>query len=988
MRKLILVLLLFAIPIMANAQDYFPTNTGVKTSDNTTVAFTNAKIYVSPTEVIKKGTLLIRDGKVINVGKSVRIPSGTKVVDLSGKTIYPSFVEVYTDFGVKTPPRPRNNSRRPQYDAGRKGYYWNDHIRPETNAATSFKFDAKKAKQLVNAGFGVVNTHMNDGIIRGNGMLVALNANSSDAYRILDNSSAQYLSFRKSRQSRQSYPTSRMGAMALLRQTYLDADWYATGNAKNKDMSLEALNKNKGLTQIFDAGGYLDALRADKVGDEFGIQYTIVGAGDEYQRVHDVKATNATFIIPINFRKAYDVSDPLLANRIALSDMRKWNQEPSNPAVLSKNGVNFALTTHDLKSVASFHKNLRKAIKHGYDKQKALAALTTVPAQILGNTQIGNLKNGSYANFLITSGEVFDAKTSIYENWVQGNQNVIKPMNIKNISGDYALNVGNKTFDLNIKGSGAKQSGSLKTGDKKVKSKFSFKDHWIQLTINDNGNFTRLIGNVANNNNLQGTYYDNDGNEATWAATKKSTAKKTDKKKKKDSKMVPPSVLPVSYPNIGLGNFTQPVQETILIKNATVWTSEKDGVLENTDVLLKDGKIAKIGKGLKDRRAKVIDAKGKHLTAGIVDEHSHIAASAINESGHNSSAEVTIEDVVNPDDINIYRNLAGGVTSIQILHGSANPIGGRSAVLKLKWGESADALIYKNTPKFIKFALGENVKQSNWGDNQTVRFPQTRMGVEQVYVDYFQRAKEYDAAKKSGKPYRKDIELETLAEIINKERFISCHSYVQSEINMLMKVAEQFNFNINTFTHILEGYKVADKMKEHGAGGSTFSDWWAYKYEVNDAIPFNAAIMHNAGVTVAINSDDREMSRRLNQEAAKTIKYGGMTELDAWNMVTINPAKLLHIDDRTGSIKVGKDADVVLWSDHPMSVYAKAEKTIIDGTIYFDIEKDMEKRKAIKTEKAKLISMMLNEKMNGGKVQAPRKKVARNFHCDTEELQN
>ena len=258
------------------------------------------------------------------------------------------------------------------------------------------------------------------------------------------------------------------------------------------------------------------------------------------------------------------------------------------------------------------------------------------------------------------------------------------------------------------------------------------------------------------------------------------------------------------------------------------------------------------------------------------------------------------------------------------------------------------------------------------------------MGAEQVFIDYFQRAKEYDALKKSGKPYRKDIELETLAQILNKERFISCHSYVQSEINMLMKVADKFNFNINTFTHILEGYKVADKMKKHGVGGSTFSDWWAYKYEVNDAIPYNAAIMHNQGITVAINSDDREMSRRLNQEAAKIVKYGGVSELDAWNMVTINPAKLLHIDDKVGSIKVGKDADVVLWSHNPLSIYAKAEKTIIDGKVYFDIEEDKKKRAAIKAEKSKLINMMLNEKMNGGKTQAPMKRKDKNFHCDTE----
>ncbi|NQY06599.1 MAG: amidohydrolase family protein, partial [Flavobacteriaceae bacterium] len=294
----------------------------------------------------------------------------------------------------------------------------------------------------------------------------------------------------------------------------------------------------------------------------------------------------------------------------------------------------------------------------------------------------------------------------------------------------------------------------------------------------------------------------------------------------------------------------------------------------------------------------------------------------------------------------------------------------------------AEDMLIDNAPKFIKFALGENVKQSNW--NSFSRFPQTRMGVEQLYVDYFTRAKEYDNKKKSGQPYRKDFELEVISEIINKERFISCHSYVQSEINMLMKVAEQFDFNVNTFTHILEGYKVADKMKEHGAGGSTFSDWWAYKYEVNDAIPYNGAIMLDAGVTVAFNSDDSEMIRRLNQEAAKAIKYGGVSEEDAFKFVTLNPAKLLHLNDRVGSIKVGKDADVVLWTGHPMSIYSKAEKTIIEGTVYFDLEKDKVMRQQIKSKRNDLINMMLNEKNNGGATQSPRKWKKPHIHCDFE----
>ncbi len=984
--KKTLLLFLFLSTLVVQAQEYFPTNSGVKTTKNTTVAFTNAKIYVTPTQIINKGTLLVKDGKVVSVGKNVRIPNGAKTVDLSGKTMYPSFIEVYSNFGIKNPTPPRSSSNVRQYEAGRKGYYWNDHIRPETDAFDNFSFDTKKANDLLKAGFGVVNTHLQDGIIRGNGVLVALNANSSDAFRILDTKSAQYFSFRKSRMSRQAYPTSFMGSTSLLRQVYMDAKWYEAGNATNKDMSLEALIANKNLTQIFDAGqNNLNAIRADKVGDESGVQYSFVGSGYEYEDIDEIKNMNATMIVPVNFRNAYDVSNPYLANQLELNDMRRWNQEPSNLAVLAKNNVNFTITTHTLKSVASFQKNIQKAIQYGLDETKALEALTTIPAKLLGkSSEIGTLKNGSYANFLITSGPIFDASTKIYENWVQGDKHVITDMNVVDASGDYTLSYNNKNLNLSISGT----KGTLKSGSTSLKSKFSFKDNWVSITLNnqsDASKFTRFVGSLdESQNRFSGTVVDEYGNESSWTAIKKKDAKKKSSKKK-NSKTTTPFVVPVTYPNVGYGFTSKPKQETILFKNATVWTSEKEGILKNTDVLLKDGKIAQIGKNLRARGARVVDATGKHLTAGIIDEHTHIALSSSNESGHNSVAEVTMEDAINPSDMNIYRNLSGGVTTAQLLHGSANPIGGRSAIVKLKWGETADNMVYKNAPKFIKFALGENVKQSR--STNGTRFPQTRMGVEQVYIDYFQRAKEYDALKKSGKPYRKDLELETLAEILNKERFITCHSYVQSEINMLMKVADKFNFNINTFTHILEGYKVADKMKDHGVGASTFSDWWAYKYEVNDAIPFNAAIMHNVGITVAINSDDREMSRRLNQEAAKTIKYGGMTELEAWKMVTINPAKLLHLDDKVGSIKVGKDADVVLWTDHPMSIYAKAQTTIIEGRVYFDIDQDLAKRAAVKKERSLLMNMMLNEKNNGGKVQAPRKNVKRVLYCETEETE-
>ncbi|AUC80856.1 amidohydrolase family protein [Lacinutrix sp. Bg11-31] len=982
------------------AQENIPKNDGVKTISSNYTAVTNAKIYVSPTQVIENGTIVIKDGKIVSIGSNVSIPKNAVITDLSGKSIYPSFIDIYSTFGVEKPKRPEDHSRRPQYDAGREGYYWNDHIRADQNAIDKFKYDDKEAKKLMEAGFGVVNTHINDGIVRGTGTLIALNSEGSDANRILKEHSGQYLGTSKSATSRQAYPTSIMGAFALLRQVNMDAKWYATGAAKETDRTLEAFNRNKNQVQIIEAGSKMNALRLDNIGDQFNTQYVFVGGGDEYEYIKDIKATNGTFILPLNFPDAFDMENQFLANSVDLADLREWNQKPYNPKILADNNVNFALSTYKLKEAKEFMPNLLKAIEAGLSKEKALAALTTIPAQILGKSnEIGSLKTGAYANFLVTSGDVFEKETTIYQNWVTGIKNELKPMDITDIRGDYTFNLGNTDYKLTIKGKIEKLKSEIKANDKKLGSKISFSDDWMHLTFSTvdttKQEFIRLVANIENSSAFNGKAVFPNGNETTFYAKKKTDSKTSDNKKdedenkeddddKKDTVAKAGKRFPVTYPNMAYGFEALPKQETLLFKNVTVWTNEKEGILENTDVLIKDGKISKIGQNLNASHAQIINGEGKHLTSGIIDEHTHIATSSVNEAGHNSTAEVTQEDVINPEDINIYYNLSGGVTSAQVLHGSANPIGGRSAIIKLKWGETANNLIYKNSPKFIKFALGENVKQSNWGSDNKVRFPQTRMGVEQVYTDYFQRAKEYDAKKKSGQPYRKDVEMEVIAEILNKERFVSCHSYIQSEINMLMKVADKFNFNINTFTHILEGYKVADKMKAHGVGGSTFSDWWAYKYEVNDAIPTNAAIMHNAGVTVAINSDDGEMSRRLNQEAAKSVKYGDISEEDAWKFVTLNPAKLLHIDDRVGSIKVGKDADVVLWSDHPMSIYAKAEKTIIEGVTYFDIDRDKQLRASIKKEKNELTSLMLQAKNKGLKTKPIVKKEKAHFHCDSE----
>ena len=984
MKKFILLCLFFSGITSLNAQDHRPINSSLKQENNNYTAFTNATLYITPSQIIENGTLLIQNGKVVASGNSVTIPNNTIVIDLKGMYIYPSFIDPYSGFGIDKPKKAKRNGRSAQYESDKDGFYWNDHIMPQNNGIDHFEYNSKNAEELRNAGFGVVNSHIMDGIARGTGVLVALNDAGNNTKRMINDRSGQYFSFSKSVASLQSYPTSLMGSIALLKQLHFDADWYSKGNSKTKDLSLEALLNNRNLTSFIEAGNKGKDISADKIGDQFNLNYIIVGGGDEYESIESIKTTNAKYIIPINFPEAFDVSDPYAIKYLTIEEMRNWNQAPSNLKVLAENEVVFALTTYDLKKPSEFKSKLQKAIEYGLDTTKALEALTTIPAEMLGQSdKIGSLKSGSYANFLITSGELFDKETILYENWVQGTKNIIHSKDQKDIRGSYSIAVAGKEYDLTISGKMAKLKSEVKIDTLKFPSKLSYQDNWITLSITNEETkevyrSTAII--TKENDNFSGRLILPNGLESTFSATKKaSEASEKEEEKKKTSDKA--ELVPLTYPNVGYGFSELPKQQKILIKNATVWTGEKEGVLVKTDVLIKNGEIDKIGKDLNASGAQIIDATGKHLTAGIVDEHSHIGAFSINEAGHNSSAEVSIADALNPEDINLYRNLAGGVTTIQILHGSANPIGGRSAIIKLKWGQDADGLLYDNAPKFIKFALGENVKQSNWQSFN--RFPQTRMGVEQLYVNYFTRAKEYEAKKKSGQEYRYDIEMEVLVEILNGERFISCHSYVQSEINMLMKVAERFGFRINTFTHILEGYKVADKMKEHGVGGSTFSDWWAYKYEVNDAIPYNAAIMSSVGITVAINSDDSEMSRRLNQEAAKSVKYGGMSEEEAWKMVTINPAKLLHLDDRIGSIKVGKDADLVLWNDHPLSVYAKAEKTWIEGALYFDVEKDKQKREDIKNERNKLIQLMSKEKDGGGKSKHPMKKDKIKFTCET-----
>lgn len=413
--------------------------------------------------------------------------------------------------------------------------------------------------------------------------------------------------------------------------------------------------------------------------------------------------------------------------------------------------------------------------------------------------------------------------------------------------------------------------------------------------------------------------------------------------------------------------------QVTVIKNATIITEGAKGTVKGS-ILVRDGKIAEIGDNvLVPEGATVVDANGQWVIPGIIDCHTHIAVDGnMNESSVSVSSMVNIKDVINPEDIAIYRALAGGVTAANVLHGSANSIGGQTIVIKMRWGQDADGLIFEGAKPGVKFALGENPKRSGSpqpGSNGPLRYPATRMGVEDTIREAFNEAvaykavwDKYDAAVQAGQhplPPRKDLKLETLKEVLEGKRYVHAHCYRADEILMLIRIADDYGFKIRTFQHVMEGYKVAKEIAAHGAGASTFSDWFGFKMEVFDAIPYNAAIMQKKGVTVSLNSDSEngELMGRLNTEAAKAIKYGGLSREDALAMVTLNPAKQLGVDNRVGSIEVGKDADIVIYDKDPLSEFAKVQKVLIDGHKYFDRDEDVSGRKATETEKQKLLEL-------------------------------
>jgi len=983
-------------------------------------ALTNARIVVSPGRVLEKATLVVRNNVIEAVGANATPPADAKLWDLKGQTIYPGLIEMYSSYGLPQPARPAQGQGGPPASSSEEknkgAAHWNSAARPEKMAIEDFAYNKDAAEKLRGLGFTVAVVAPMQGIFRGNSAVLLLGEGETNDL-VLSGNFAQHLSFNKG--GGEGYPNSLMGSIALIRQTFLDAKWYAEAQAnyakapvgqKRSEMNeaLAALSPFSAGRQsvIFEVEDELNALRAAKIAKEFDLQMILGGSGKEYRRIEAVKAAGLPIILPVNFPDAPSVAMPEDELAIGLDELKHWDSAPENPGRLQKAGVTFALTTATLKDAATFPTKVRESIQRGLSAEAALAALTTTPAKLLGmENRLGTLEAGKLANFLITDGELFAEKTKIRETWIDGKRYEIKPAPETEPRGtwDFSMIVGSSTESgkMEISGEAESPSGKFiikgKTANttsatltaRRLALSFSGDSLGYQGTI-------RMSGSIEESN-LAGSGQLGDGRDFTWTATRTAPfVAKPDTTKPAEVKM---ASFEAVFPDGPFGRKAAPEQPAaVLARNATIWTNGSAGKMENADLLVQRGKVMQVGKNLTvPAGAVVIDATGKHVTSGVIDAHSHIAiGQGVNEGTQAITAEVRIGDVVDSDDI--YRQLAGGVTMSNLLHGSANPIGGQNAVIKLRWGALPEEMKFDAAMPGIKFALGENVKQSNWGERFTTRYPQTRMGVEQIMRDEFQAAKDYDRAwkeytdKKKIKgnefliPPRRDLELETIVEILQDKRQIHCHSYRQDEILALIRLAEELGFHVNVFQHILEGYKVADAMAKHKAAGSAFADWWAYKFEVYDAIPHAGALMHNQGVVVSFNSDSNEMARRLNTEAAKAVKYGNVPEEEAWKFVTLNPAKQLRIDQRVGSLEPGKDADFVIWSGHPMSTLTRCEQTWIDGRKYFDIQDDTNLREEVAQQRATLVQKALASKDKKGKEEGkPAMKRPKSYRCEDVE---
>jgi imidazolonepropionase-like amidohydrolase len=877
----------------------------------TVFAIREARVFCEPGKVLPRATIVIRDGLIAAVGPAVKVPPDALIIDDKKLTVYPGFIDAMSTWGFDPALRRSETGPAAPVDFAsealaatradnRKG------LTPEFVVSTALRMEPDPAEAWRRQGFTTHLVAPDGGFIVGQSALVSLSG-APPREAVLRSPVAMHAALHSMGGSGD-YPRSLMGVFAHVRQTLLDAGHYqrvraafekdgSSGHRPPFDPALAALGPvlEQKLPVVFEADSRDEIHRALDFAAEFRLRPIIYGGREAWKAADRLKKEQVPVLLRLNFveqpqaRMGRRVSGPFyessagqegdgaVPKRVLAEHERQLKEEIHNAAALAQKGVRFAFSGQGLEKPEKFRENLRKVLAEGLSPDAALAALTMDAARLLGiDKQLGTIASGKPAHLVVTDGDFQEAKTQVCYVFADGvrfdyAKPATPPKAMAPMPADKAQTKAPKTAEP--------AKGAAKPAAKPSPASSPAKKP---------------------------------------AATQGEQATEIEADRK-----------PRLHPG---GN--------LLIRGATLLTVTH-GTLPKTDLLIRDGKIAQVGANLPvPNGVAVLEAAGMFVMPGIIDTHCHFAISGgVNEFSLSVVPEARVRDVIASDDVQIYRALAGGVTTARLLHGSANVIGGQDAVIKLKYGEPASKLLVGSAPRGVKFALGENVKRTDG------RFPNTRLGVEAVLVRAFTEAlayrktwDDYDKARAQGSPVeepRRDLRLEALADVVQSRLRVHCHCYRADEILMLLRVANHFGFKIKSLQHVLEGYKIAAEIADHGASCSTFSDWWAYKIEAYDAIPFNSALLHEAGASVCLKSDSNELMRHLYQEAAKCIKYGGMGETAALETITLNGAKQLGLEGRTGSIEVGKDADLAIFNGHPLNSYARVEMTLVDGEVYF-----------------------------------------------------
>ncbi|MEJ2540688.1 MAG: amidohydrolase family protein [Gemmatimonadota bacterium] len=956
--------------------------TGIRDNSTGYHALVNARVVTAPGQVTDDATVVIRNGLIESVGRG-DAPAGARVWDLTGHTVYPGFIDAHADLGMDDVP--------PGGDVGPT--HWNPQVRAWFSTTANLQDDEGLRTALRSQGFGAALVVPRQGIFRGTASVVNL-GDGGVRDRVLRPDLAHSVGFQRSMQLGNTYPNSSMGTLALMKQTLMDAEWYIrawdayenSGRSFLPPETSEALASLEEVVQgeqpvIFETRSEEEYLRGYAIAQEFGVTPWFRGSGQEYRIVDVLRGRTDPLIVPLDFPDAPDVDDPEAALNAELGELRHWYLAPTSPAQLAGAGVPFAITSDGLSSVGQFLPNLRIAVARGLSPRDALAALTTTPAGWLGiEGTHGTIEPGKVANLVVSQGDLFTEEAEVRDVWVQGRPyEVTRPAQIDPRGTWRIASQDEWGFDaeLRLEGTLNRLSGYIdvapgpSTGDgaRIELSSASVVAETGRLEVRFDGEpidyegTALLAGSVSGDDFFGWTSLPNGASPSFQGSRVDTFQGATRGTVAMD---VPDLDLPFIRPMMEYGVSSLPEQPgAVLVRNATIWTQGPQGRLENADLLIVEGRVAEVGTGLDAPRGAVeIDASGKHVTPGLIDPHIHSGVSSVNESGFAIVPEVQMGDVLTHNNIWMYRQLAGGLTTAMVKHGSANPIGGENVIVKMRWGGLPDELKFDTDTRTVKFALGENPKR------RENRYPDTRMGTQEIIRDHFLAARDYEREWQrweetgEGLPPRRDLRMEAILDILDQELLISSHGYRADEFLALVRLAEEFGFRVQTLQHGVEAYKIAPELAASGVAAVVWSDWGAFKLEAYDATNYNARILMEAGVTTSLHSDNSQIASRMNWEAGKLLRTG-VGEEQALSTVTLQSAKAIAIDDRVGSLEPGKDGDFVIWNGNPLSQFTRAEQTWIDGRRYFSMEEDAALREQIQDERTRLIQAVLTAG-NGG----------------------